>query len=157
MTELWTPVQSFKGRRLLRNHVDEDLILARATVAAVKDPGKAVYRTGFNNSFKKSQAEWVFAAAVVYEEDLLQLRFVGRDDTVNCAEDTILSQVGWYPLFYSRFKGRNESEWLNDLRDYLIVTSGKFFDKLPLYVNHHYDLVRTMARSILEGTIKIKQ
>lgn len=40
---------------------------------------------------------------------------------------------------------------IQDLKDFLIAHSGKFLDRMPLYINHKREDIREIARKVLRG------
>lgn len=111
----------------------------------------------FHNRYKK---QIIFAAALIENETVCRWQYIGFTKSNPTEIKHIVWQAGFQGL-----GGKSHQEYLQILKDFLIVSSGKFIDRMPLYINyvepalqiggHNREYIRDLALKFLsKGHLK---
>ncbi len=140
--------------------VNKEGTIQRAYTKALSHPGVPAWvaehggnpSLGFGglamNHFKK---QIIFAAALIEDGEVCRWHYLGWTNSNPTEIGDITMNAGFSALgYYNSYVDRRAQD-LKDLKDLLIVNSGKFLERMPLYINHNRKDIRELARKVLRG------
>lgn len=108
------------------------------------------YDTGVGGiSGGRYKKQIIFAACLIENGEVCRWHYVGFTMSNPTDVHVIAQEAGFGGVdsYLSNFR----EKYLQDLKDFLIVHSEKFMDRMPLYINHKREDIRIKAREMLSG------
>lgn len=135
----------------------------KATIKAMSHPGQVAWVIEHGGG-QDAITECLLAAAVVEDNVLCQACFVGTLPAQNISKGIIAGYFGFNGLqteqsrspnirskdtYIKMAEDKKKEESLDLLKTYLILASGEFLDRAPLYINHKNESIRDLAKKVL--------
>lgn len=138
--------------------INKERVTRTAYLKAMTHPGTPAWvaehggnRGGFLSSYNYRK-QIIFAAALIEDGKTCRWHYAGWTQTDPTEVHEITGQAGFSGLGDSNpFYANRAEKAFQELKDFLIVHSGKFLDRMPLYINHRREDIRYIARKVLSG------
>lgn len=144
-----TPVRSINKEKAIRT----------AYLKALSHPGEVAWVAEHGGNFStdalhqsRYKKQVIFAACLIEDGEVCRWHYVGFTNSNPTEVYQITEEAGFPHIGRPNIFHRNrEEDALQDLKNFLIVHSGKFMERMPLYINHKREDTRTIARKVLSG------
>lgn len=139
--------------------ISKEGAIQRAYTKALSHPGVPAYvaehggnRTdgrGGGYAVSRYRTQFIFAACLIEDGQVCRWHYMNITNSGLISANYIARLAGFRYLGISIKKEIDRichQESLQELKDLLIISSGKFFDRTPLFLHHKNETIRNMAK-----------